>query len=254
MIRMPVRVTADDIGAVASIDKAVKSLVNLGIINSLSVFVNGDTDLRWIYQYIGNVSIGLHLTFSYNRPISSITDKSLVDENGFFRFPKKPANPSNSTIHDSIEEFLAGFKTATVSALREECLAQFSEFKRIFRCDPCFISVHHDLDHSAVLRTVLRSLFPNLPSRTIKEELDNSYYYLFQFLSEHDSIDESRTAIYNLFGEAMLYKKKNRDSDVEIVFHPGYVSNDLRAFSSYCDMREREYNLLSDLNLTFLVE
>lgn len=248
------RVTADDVGAVDSIDEAVKQLIEYGVINSISVFINGYKDLSWIHNYIANTSIGLHLTFSYGRPVSEVRPRTLVDEEGQFLMPVKPQIATGDSISKSIDKFLQSFEKSDYSDIRDECACQIDKFTKTFQKPPDFINVHHDLDNCEILKNILLDCFPEWKTRSIKSQEKSSYYYLFHFLQSSQFIDESKRKIVELFDRAYKCVTLDSSAEVELVFHPGFVSEELRHFSSYSDMREREFKILSSPDIIKLCQ
>lgn len=241
-----ITITADDIGAVLSIDMAVKELIDSKIINSISVFVTGKNNLEWVNEYIGKIKVGLHLTFSFGQPISKIHNSNIIDENGYFKRPQKPQKANSQTIKRNIDEYIKHFELSEKSILIEECRSQFYRFKELFGVNPDFINVHHDLDKSRILRNILEEHFKPYPTREIKTIHENyNYSYIYRFLSSNDSYEKSVCIVQQLITKGLNIDKKHDSHDVEIVFHPAYFSKELLNFSSYAEMRELELKILS---------
>ncbi len=249
-----ITITADDIGAVFSIDMAVKELIDSKIINSISVFVTGKNNLDWINDYVGKIKIGLHLTFSFGRPISKIYNSNLIDENGSFKMPQKPEKADSQTIKRNIDEYIKHFELSERNILIEECSSQFYRFKELFGINPDFINVHHDLDKSKILRDILEEYFKPYPTREIKLIHKNyEYSYIYRFLSPEDSYEKSVCIVQQLIDKGLNIDKKHSSHDVEIVFHPAYLSKELFNFSSYAEMRELELKILLSDKITKLL-
>lgn len=241
--KVRLRITADDIGVVSSIDKAVRELVEMNIINSLSVFVTGTCDKSWMLQYTRDVMIGLHLTFSYGSPLSILPFSSgLINAEGNFLMPRKPDQATTTSIKSSIGEHLSRFSTIPQSYLRQETLAQYDAFAENFGKAPDFINVHHDLDICENLKLVLLELFPTLPTRAALDKKD--YFYLYDFLDGSESFQESEQRVQSLINDG-IRKRFVENMDGEVVFHPAYCSDELQSFSTYSKMREREFSILS---------
>ena len=110
MNRKDFYVTADDVGIIESVDRAVEKLINKGIVNNISIFINSELDYSWIKKYSSHLNISLHLTFSYGKPLS---DKkfvpALIDNKGYFKKPIKPfqsmvTHPLRRTFHISSQK------------------------------------------------------------------------------------------------------------------------------------------------------
>ena len=247
------RITADDVGAISSIDEAVKKLVEIKIINSISVLINGTCNKSWILQSTRDVVVGLHLTFSFGTPLSVLPCSSgLVDTEGNFIMPEKPYHATKASIRRSIDGYFSRFSIIPQSYLEQEVKAQYHAFVEEFGTAPDFINVHHDLDICENLKRVLTDLFPELPSRALLDKDEN--FYLFDFLDESEPFQKSEERVVLLIKEGI--KKRFIDNkDGEVVFHPAYSSKELEVFSAYSMMREREYSILSsDLVIAMLYE
>ena len=250
---MRFQITADDIGAVISIDKAVEELVKRGSINSISIFPNGEMDLSWITKLDPMIKTGLHLSFSFGQPISSLFSDCLVNKSGYFLQPTKPNLANDKNISKSLESFVDNLNNCPRSELLKECIAQYNAFTKKLDKEPDFINVHHDLDKNPTLRQVLFYLFPEKQTREIKKEKNKEYQYLYQFLDPRDSYSTSFERVYNLLQTCINTINSNPNSKFEVVFHPGYFSKQLCKFSTYTKMREREYKILSSDRITKLV-
>lgn len=244
-------ITADDIGATLSIDKAVIDLIEKGVLNSISIFVNGCTDLSWVEKYLNKIRIGLHLTFSFGLPLTNINDSHIVNNCGFFNSPKKPTVASNNSIKESIENFLNNFNNSDYNSLFNESIAQYKKFCQLFSKDPDFICVHHDLDKCTTLQKVIKEAFPNNATRELlKNDNDSGYMYLYDFLNTNQSYNESTKQIVSLLNRGI---ENIRTNNVEVVFHPAFISSDLIEFSTYNLLREREYEILMSEEISSLL-
>jgi len=83
---MNIKITADDFGYCSKRNAGIIESVNKGIVNSVSVLVNGSCVEPCAHLFTKNVKIGLHLNLTEGKPLKTV--KSIVDEQGIF-FPKK---------------------------------------------------------------------------------------------------------------------------------------------------------------------
>lgn len=249
-----IRITADDIGACKSIDEAVENLIEKGIITDISVFVNSELDLSWIIRHFGIVHIGLHLTLSFNKPVSDIDLGSLLLPNGKFVTPVKPKNPSDESIRESIDKYLSVISKVDVEKIKEEFLAQYNKFISLFGRKPAFINVHHDLDKEPVLKKILLELFPDNKTRFLLLEEKNSYHYYYHFLPDDILFNDAKQIIYEMLFNAYVCKCNNPNAEIEVVFHPAFFSSELKGFSSYAKQREIEYKVLINPTITELIQ
>lgn len=248
-----IRITADDIGACKSIDEAVEKLIAKRVITDISVFINSELDLNWIFKYSDIVNVGLHLTLSFNKPVSNENLGVLLHPNGKFVAPAKPENPSNESIKESIDSYLSILNKVNAEKIKNELLAQYNKFVMVFGKEPAFINVHHDLDKEPSLKKILLGLFPMKKTRFLKLEKRNSYQYWYHFLPENILFDDAVRLIYTLISEAIDYKCSCPNSEVEVVFHPAFCSPELIGFSTYAKQRETEYKVLSTQEIKELV-
>jgi hypothetical protein len=241
---MNICLTADDVGAILSIDNAVRKLIRLGSINCLSIFANGIIDTSWIKLVDPKIKLGLHLTLSFGKPLVSGINNCLLDDNGHFLHPKKPISPNNENIENSLNDFIEKLDCCEESELMSELKAQYEFFSYKYCRTPDFLNLHHDLDKSPLLQRVLVSAFPDEPTRKLREINELGYSYIYSFLNMDDSIEISEQIIFNLLEKCITTKNDNLNKNFEIVFHPGFDSCQLRRFSTYSKMREREYRIL----------
>lgn len=249
-----ISITADDVGALEAIDKAVDKLIQFNVINSVSVIVNGDVDKSWLQKYIGKIRMGLHLTYSFGRPISPVCDSNLVDYAGNFLAPQKPLNPSNETISASVDSFLKGFGKSDPGQLRAECYAQINKFIELFSFAPAFINLHHDLDRCNIVRNMFKENFPEYNTRMMKQcDSSMAYEYIYQFVDSRKSIEESEQMIIDLINRGYSTWKVRPSSEIEIVFHPAFFAPQLESFSTYSKGRLIEYQILSTPKIQNLI-
>ena len=236
-------IVLDDIGAANSIDSAAIDLTEKGIATGVSIFVNGITDVSKFARYKDKIQLGLHLTFSYGRPISKISDLHYVDANGFFKMPSKPIIATNTEIERSVDEYICDLKQGMYSELKKECVAQFQQFISIFESKPAFINVHHDLDRYEFVKDVIHDALPEYKTRAmLLEDKSVSYRYFCQFLQQSERYDEQQRRVVDLIKSGIDYSKHHGLS--EVVFHPAKSEAGLMDFSSYNTMRVAEYSIL----------
>jgi predicted glycoside hydrolase/deacetylase ChbG (UPF0249 family) len=251
--KLKLQVTADDIGAVPSIDRAAQELVELNVVNALSVFVTGGLDLTWLLEKQDSLKLGLHLTFSFGLPRTDLPHKSgLVDVDGKFLSPVESTPVTASLIQARINDFLQTFGYVSGDYLKQEALGQFMAFKQLFGKEPEFINVHQDLDISQNLSSILRELFPKLPSRAaMQKHTESRYFYIFDFLEEGEPYQSSEMRIHSSLERGLMQHSLGMPG--EVVFHPAHRSKELCAFSTYSTMREVEYNVLSSVSTRTLL-
>lgn len=238
-------VTADDVGILKSIDKAVQELIVKGIINNISIFINSNSDKTWIKEFSEDINLSLHLTFSNGNPLTDIKlVPSLVDDNGYFRKPFKPNTGDSEEINKSIQDFLAYVEeNACEKELELECLAQFNKFYDVFGRKPDFINVHHDLDKSPKIYRIIKKCCPTYQTRKMLLDTKTWRACLYRFLSDDLDIERAIKEISMMVSKAHTMEKES-GMPVEVIFHPAFYSSELQRFSAYAAAREIEYAVL----------
>ena len=235
-------ITADDIGAVESIDKAVEELVSEQCLDCVSVFVTGNVDLAWLKRIADKVLCGLHFTLTFGRPLGDKFPQELLNAEGGFRYPEKPMNANQETIHDSLNSFFKWLGSIDQKVIENELRRQVAKFKELMGFAPFFINTHHDIDICDNVFSAIKSVCPGYSSRQYLLR-KGGYLYNFHFLSDDDDEDSAYELISRLIstGEDFL----NNGGDLaEIVFHPAFPSSALSEFTSYTNGRYLEYGAL----------
>lgn len=248
MNRKDFYVTADDVGIIESVDRAVEKLINKGIVNNISIFINSELDYSWIKKYSSHLNISLHLTFSYGKPLS---DKkfvpALIDNKGYFKKPIKPLNGTSKEIEKSIERYLLFLeKEVPEIQLERECLAQFKRFCEEFGRKPDFINVHHDLDKAKKICNVIKRCLPTFPTRQMLLQNQKWGGCFYDFYPEDLTFSQVYRKITDMLEVAHKINQE-KNVPVEVIFHPAYFSVELQQFSSYAKAREKEYDVLIKL-------
>ncbi len=234
-------ITADDIGAVESIDRAVEDLVFNHCLDCVSVFVTGDVDLSWLNRISDKVLCGLHFTLTFGRPVGQNYPREFLNNDGGFVYPQKPMNATPKTISDSLNEFFKWLETLDQKVIENELCAQVDQFKKIMGFMPKFINTHHDIDICDNVLCAIQSMYSGYSSRQslLKK---GKYSYNFQFMSDDD--EHSAYELVNRLISAGQEFLSNGGDVAEIVFHPALLSPALSAFTSYTNGRYLEYNAL----------
>lgn len=241
-------VTADDVGIIKSIDDAVLELINRKVINNISVFANSNRSYEWIKRLPKDVYVSLHLTFSYGTPLSDLKKiKNLVNGNGEFNKPEKPAIGDSMHIQKSIQKYLEYLdRSVPQKELELECISQFDRFCQIFGREPDFINVHHDLDQLDKVCRAITLCFSNYQTRINAVRTGSLGASLSKFLPSNLNLVQAEQIIHKLIDEGIKIKKQ-QNLPIELVFHPAFYSDELCEFSSYAAARELEYKVLSKL-------
>jgi len=242
-------ITADDAGHSDSIDNALIDLSRRKILTRICAFSNGLNDISWLSDMSENfnISLGLHLTLSYNKPLLSLPKSSkLIDSNGFFIKPKLPENGESGALKSSIEEYLHYLDaSASYEEIKSEFVAQYNHFVALVGKDPDFITLHHDIDVVQKVNSVLLELWPKLMGRFELLKNGNLVGYHYNFIDGSCSYDESKAMTEKLLSDAQNNSEQHGGKRVEVVFHPAMTTRDMRNFTAYTIGRTLEYRALT---------
>lgn len=258
-------VTADDYGFTKGVTDGILHCHDNGLVTNTSLMVNmPDADRAMeLAKSKPNLSVGLHVNLTQGKPICKPeTIPSLVDKNGYFKklsltYPRK-ANPAD---------------------LKKEVCAQIERFKS-YATPKFHIDGHHYVTFiPSVLNIILevskyygidsmRMIDLDMIKRGVKRKIIgfsllcmgtkaalgfSRHVVRWRKLIEAANIAISDSLIsWELYGDAdpvsSLYKTFSRlpDSITEIFCHPGFVDEELRAISTYTDIRDKELKAFTD--------
>jgi predicted glycoside hydrolase/deacetylase ChbG (UPF0249 family) len=234
-------VNADDLGRSAGINEGTFEAHRRGLVSSATLMV-GYRDARAAaaeaarYPELG---VGLHVALSGGEPTLPASQvPSLLDANG--RLPAKP-DP---------------LAVATPAEVEAEVRNQFRLFVEIMGRLPAHLDGHHHCLRLPVVLDAITALARehDLPVRRASPEVAHRL--------ERERITTSDVFVEDFFGdgatietlEGILRVAAARGGSTEVMCHPGYPDDALRAASSYADQREAEIGVLCDPGLLALTE
>jgi hopanoid biosynthesis associated protein HpnK len=137
---------ADDFGRSASVNRAVRTACEWGVLSSASIMVSGDAfeEAVEVAGRYPHLSVGLHVTLSGGRsvlPRSSIPD--LVDEDGFFE-----KNPARAGVR------YWRLRASLKGQIEAEVEAQFDRLEKAGIC-PTHVDGHHHLHAHPLLFDII---------------------------------------------------------------------------------------------------
>jgi len=253
-------VNADDLGLTPGVNRGIVEAHRKGIVTSTSVMItlpDAPAGLELALTEAPNLGLGLHLTLTAGRPVlPAARVPSLVDDNGQF-YP--------------IHAWPAAMETFDSDHLRAEIEAQFEEFTRRVGRKPDHLDAHHHAAylHPAALRAVcdlavehglpIRSPMldqPDAHSGVLVREMlcglrpERLPALLESLRAALDAGPRPRwpdTLVLDYSTErptlaALLVTLTTLpdDSITEIMCHPGYADDPLRAVSTLIESREEE--------------
>lgn len=243
------KITADDFGYCPKRNHGIQELIDLHIVNSISVIINGVHVVK--PSDCESVKIGLHLNLTEGKPISNPDNvKSLINDelmfHGKFGFRErlKDGNVRKSEIRSEIEE-------------------QINKFVSIYGNMPHYIDGHQ---HVHVLPNVRECLLVCMTMHKITETripfelglsecdwIDKPRFEFYQKVCEESknavlyfrenrvfstpyfiglstmsrdmSIDRFRKAMDLIYNDVMINGSTVSSQSIEFMVHPGYPSN-----------------------------
>lgn len=229
--------TADDFGLTDGVCAGIVRARSSGVLTRTSAMASVAGSLErlrtWASQFSG--PIGAHLQLTDGRPCTDPSRvPSLVDENGLFRGGSSLPWPFDP------EEVALEWR-AQIQALRGAGI------------DVRHVDTHHHVHRQPEVFQVFRDLAReyDLPARTcvggtiaLREAGVQCADHCESGLYGDDPSIESLI-------QAVIRAKFNTPADglIELVCHPGYVTDDLAALSVYVSQRQKELEILTDPDL-----
>ena len=230
-------INGDDFGLTEGVTKGIIKGIKEGIITDTSALANSDyfIDAAILAKEEGILSMGVHLTITFLKPVLKAL-KNIVDKDGFFyRKPLLiPAPYDYIEIEDELRAQIEKFLSTGLKLNHLDTHHIFSIIdEKIFE-----IVVKLAKEYDVPIRRDF-SLCDNeeyLFDIAIKNSINTTDILLFQ--------SGKRVTKEYIINNVDKYKEK--DIDVEILAHPGYVDENLKKLSSLTYNRERELEVYLD--------
>lgn len=217
-------INADDFGYCTSVNKAIISAHKNGVVTSCTVMtaMPGFEEGVKLLQENPTLTCGVHMTLTCYKPILK-THKTIVDENGFFYRRLTPELLNSIDTEEVYNEFCAQIDKAIEYGI-----------------DLSHLDSHHHVHTLPILKDVIKRITDKykLPIRGgFKEEIDlnvDIIPLIGSFYMDKVSVD--------------FFEQHVNVEDYEIMdmmCHPGFVSEFLQESTSYCNQREKEYSILT---------
>jgi len=224
-------VNADDLGRTPGINDGIVEAHRNGVVTSATLMVNFAAARAVPEASTRNpgLGIGLHVALSGGRPASPPDQiPSLVDAQG-----RMPAGPQG----------LSGARPEHVMA---EARAQLKRFREIMGRDPTHFDSHHHAHRLSVVFEALVTLAweTGLPVRNAFDDAARTL--------QRENVPTTDRFVHTFYEEGVTLENLLRILDAvppgttELMCHPARVDPELRASSSYAEMRGRELALLTD--------
>lgn len=230
-------INGDDFGLTEGVTKGIIKGLKEGIITDTSALANSDyfIDAANLAKEEGILSMGVHLTITFLRPVLKEL-KNIVDKDGFF-YRKPLLIPAP---YDYIE-------------IEDELRAQIEKFLST-GLKLNHLDTHHIfsiMDEKIFEIVVKLAKEYNVPIRR-DFSLSNNEEKLFDIARKNiiNTTDillfQSGKAVTKEYIIENVDKCKEEDIDVEILAHPGYVDEELKKISSLTYNREKELEVYLD--------
>lgn len=230
-------VTADDFNLSRGVSEAILEAHERGIVTNTSFLINYPcpTTLRRRLARAARLSVGLHLNLVRGRPVARRARVgALLSNSG--EFSPRP---------------LEFYSRVRRSALEAECRAQIARFENMLGHPPDHLDTHHHIHRHPRVLAVLTELARSrmIPIRH-PGELGRRAVRAGQvpFLSDRVWGSLDRAGIWSRAG---LLKRLSKlpGGATEVVCHPGFVDQTLKARSSFLFEREKEAAVFRAANL-----
>ena len=223
-------VNADDLGRTPGINRGIAEAHCRGIVTSATLMVThaAAAEVARVARENPSLGLGLHVALTGGAPaLSPERVPSLVDARGLL-----PAKPEGLAAADGCE-------------LRAEMRAQLERFERLVGRLPTHFDSHH---HAHRLPAVLEALVElaretDLPVRCASPDMRASL--------RAAGIATTDAFVEDFFGDGATLTTLLRlvhalePGVTELMCHPAYVDDELRAGSSYADARQHELAVLT---------
>lgn len=224
-------INADDFGLSEGCNTGILEAIKNGIVTSTTLLINGYQAEKAIKLAKNNSikELGLHLTLTSGKPLSSIKEvPSLVTNGGKFYRRKRNLLPN------------INFMEA-----KKELKRQIEKFLD-FNLTLTHIDTHHHLHMKKGIKEIIGDLAQEYkvpvrsPNQEVRDYLKNRRIKTTDYFS------------MKFYDEKATYKHLTKIIDsapqgiTEIMVHPGYVDGELNKISSYNKKREKELKVLTN--------
>ncbi|NLK63299.1 MAG: ChbG/HpnK family deacetylase [Fusobacteria bacterium] len=231
---MKIIINADDLGYNEEINRGIYESYTKGIVSSTTIMTNmpGFDNAVKLFKNAKDISIGIHFNLTKGVPIG----KNYIDiTNKYREFKSKEEIGSIIDLNEVIDELNL----------------QLKKFIDSFNYLPSHIDSHHHIHTMDKFKQIFFNFAKknNLPIR-----INSEMHKLEASLQNIKTPDVLITDFFNnpsieVF-KKYINKYKNRESIIEFMVHPGYVTDDLIKNSTYSYMREKELEALIEVTQT----
>lgn len=230
---MKLIVNGDDYGLCESVSKGIIKAMKEGVLTDTTAMANMPEFEKWMKYALeeGVTEMGIHLTLTCGEPLLPKDEiKSVLAEDGkFFRKPHEiPKTFDILEVERELRAQIEKFKSTGMKLNHIDSHHHFYAFdENVFRL---VVRLANELN------VPIRNPFEEL-SHVVKEEGGVSPDYIVL-----DFYEDSATAEHLI---ETLEKLKGKAEVVEVMCHPSFLGDDLKAISSYFEPRKRELEVLT---------
>lgn len=225
---MKVLFNADDFGLTKGVTDGIIKAYTDGVVRSTTLMMSGlavDYAVEQAKKH-PNLKVGIHLVLTWGKPMNPNTT-SLMDENGYFTYTNTFQNAHTMDLVEVKKEWQAQIEAFLQTGLPLH-----------------HIDSHHHVHGLEPFKQVVIDLAEeyNVPVRyvdVLKEEKE-------KLLTDTIWLDFYASRVTDkIFNQI----KEIQTESIEIMTHPAYIDDDLREESSYVEMREKELEILCNLEV-----
>jgi predicted glycoside hydrolase/deacetylase ChbG (UPF0249 family) len=246
-------VNADDYGFTPAVSAGIRKAHLNGIVTTTTAMMNSPSakdDLHKLAQESPTLRAGVHLVLTAGRPVHPASKvPSLVRSDGTFR---------------SYNELRQDLAQLDPPQLHDEWRAQIERFLETGLVIDHIDSHHHVSYWSEATFEVMLSLAEefHVPIRcplSSASEPDSDDEYIYKLLAKH-SVRRPERMIDAFYNETATYETMTHILDTlpegisEVMSHPGFIDDALRASDSYTDPRLRELEILTSDRIKALIK
>jgi predicted glycoside hydrolase/deacetylase ChbG (UPF0249 family) len=227
---------ADDFGMTKGVTQGIIKSMKEGIIRDTSFLVNSPhfEETVKLAKEAGINGVGLHLTMTFGKPVSRISDvKTLVDDEGRF-FRKPHLIPKSFSVTEVEKELRAQLDKFLSSGLELTHIDSHHHFHELIGDEVFDIVLSMAKEQHVPMRRADPQYMHKLDAGGVK----TTDYINRDFCGSESAVTEDHLI-------SILEDYKDKNCTLEIMCHPAVVDDELVQISSYSVNRRKEFQSLT---------